>query len=150
MDSEESFLTEKLMIAYMRGDKCSSINSYYCPEAEDIDSIKYLYSDYHPKKIDSCPERASCLLKILQTLLEGIVHLRDRSLSHRDLKPDNILLSNDYVSKIIDFGSGCHQKQFRGKAEGAMMKGLSTKCKNWVILVFTNATYNIHYSTLEK
>ena len=31
-------------------------------------------------------------------------HLKSHNIMHRDLKPQNILVSNDYILKITDFG----------------------------------------------
>ena len=44
--------------------------------------------------------------KLLKQLLEGVHHLHERKILHRDLKPDNVLVSfaDDYVAKICDFG----------------------------------------------
>jgi len=38
-------------------------------------------------------------------IARGICYLHKKRMIHRDLKPDNILISNDYEVKICDFGS---------------------------------------------
>jgi serine/threonine-protein kinase 24/25/MST4 len=41
--------------------------------------------------------------RIMRELLEGLATIHDLGLSHRDIKPDNILLTADGSVKIIDF-----------------------------------------------
>jgi len=36
--------------------------------------------------------------------MNGIQSVHKQGLAHRDLKPDNLLLSNEFVLKITDFG----------------------------------------------
>ena len=44
-------------------------------------------------------------------VVSGLFYLHDeRSLVHRDLKPDNILVSGDGLLKIIDFNVACSTK----------------------------------------
>ena len=46
--------------------------------------------------------------KVMKSLLEGVHYIHERHVIHRDLKPDNILLSRDEKYcldvKIVDFG----------------------------------------------
>ena len=43
--------------------------------------------------------------EIIRGICEGLHHLhKEKQIYHMDLKPDNILLDNDMVPKITDFG----------------------------------------------
>ena len=41
---------------------------------------------------------------ILQQLLRGVAHVHACGLMHRDLKPDNVLITGEGVVKLADFG----------------------------------------------
>ena len=45
------------------------------------------------------------LLKLFMPLLDGLAHVHAQGISHRDIKPDNILISADGQPILIDFGS---------------------------------------------
>jgi serine/threonine protein kinase len=42
---------------------------------------------------------------LLERVLAALAYLHDRGIYHRDIKPGNILISNDGVPALIDFGS---------------------------------------------
>ena len=42
---------------------------------------------------------------LLERLLDALAHLHDRGIYHRDIKPGNILISNEGIPTLIDFGS---------------------------------------------
>ena len=41
---------------------------------------------------------------ILRSVVEGVEFMHEQNLVHRDLKPENVVLGNDGIWKIIDFG----------------------------------------------
>ena len=50
-------------------------------------------------------------LDIFKQLVEGVEYLHRNDIIHRDLKPDNVLISNEYGSRLIklcDFGLSKH------------------------------------------
>lgn len=57
------------------------------------------------KEMEPCPVEAD-LLKILYDVLLALLHLHERRVVHRDIKPDNILLGGECgnVVKLCDFG----------------------------------------------
>ena len=46
-------------------------------------------------------------LTVIEKITEGINWLADNYVCHRDIKPDNIMMSEKRVPKIVDFGSCC-------------------------------------------
>ena len=46
-------------------------------------------------------------LRLLRILVETLMYIHSKGILHLDLKPDNILVSNQGNPKIIDFGIGC-------------------------------------------
>ena len=68
--------------------------------------------------MEYCPQSLLCLIKRKKRikesiaaryfwgLIEGLEYLHKKGISHRDIKPDNILLDGANNLKIIDFGLG--------------------------------------------
>ena len=60
------------------------------------------------------------ILKIALDVAEGLNAAAAISLIHGDVKPENILLDNNGVAKVVDFGLA----QFKATAEGGTAKGI--------------------------
>ena len=45
---------------------------------------------------------------VLLNILQGLRHLVSQKIVHLDLKPSNIIVSRNYITKIIDFGEAYH------------------------------------------
>jgi serine/threonine protein kinase len=37
-------------------------------------------------------------------MMNGLHYLHQKGLAHRDIKPENLLLSNEFILKLVDFG----------------------------------------------
>lgn len=79
-------------------DKCFCMALELCEAGELFDIV------YYTGKLDE---------KLARTMFRQIAHgiraLHNANLAHRDIKPQNVLLTSDFVIKIADFGSS---KQF--------------------------------------
>lgn len=102
--------------------------------------MNYFYSDYHHKKItDFNTTKLKNYFRVFTPLCEGLLFLRWSGVSHRDLKPDNILLSKNNIPKIIDFGSGCHNRFFHTSAnQHAFLKVINNERNFFLTIVQTN------------
>ena len=69
----------------------------------------YFILDYYPKGdlakfLNHKPLKEKYCRKYMKQLAEGLEYLLNKDILHRDLKPQNILLTNEYNIKITDFG----------------------------------------------
>ena len=60
------------------------------------------YVKQQNKTYASLPQ--NIVIKFLKQLLSGLKYLHGKNIAHRDIKPDNILLDENYNIKIADFG----------------------------------------------
>ena len=74
--------------------------------------------DYIIKKGNLSEEESSILF---YQLINGLEHIHSKGIAHRDLKPENLLLADNNILKIIDFGLG---HEFLGEGDEL----LKTKC----------------------
>jgi len=62
-------------------------------------------------------------LSIVKQVCEGLKQASEKGIIHRDIKPGNILLANDGITKITDFGIAKIVKQDQGLTSTGMMIG---------------------------
>lgn len=77
-------------------------NYYLYPE----EHTGYILMEFIKGKniIDFLKENPDKLNDIFRQTIEGFVHLENSNILHRDIRPDNILISKEGIVKIIDFG----------------------------------------------
>lgn len=72
-----------------------------CIVMEYVDGIAL---DFHATQHQlSIPQRVA----LLRQVCDGVAHIHQRGVLHRDLAPKNILVTKDGVPKIVDFGLAC-------------------------------------------
>ena len=99
------FVKEGLALA-----KLSHANVVRVLDAGEEGGIPYLVSEFVEGEPLSgvirreAPMPAARAIGMVRPILEGLSHLHQKGVLHRDLKPDNILVTPDGGLKIVDFG----------------------------------------------
>jgi serine/threonine-protein kinase len=79
-------------------------NYYLYPElSTGYILMEYIEGDTIENYLQKNPEKIN---DIFTQTISGFLHLEQNGILHRDIRPENILLSNNGVSKIIDLGFG--------------------------------------------
>lgn len=64
------------------------------------------------------PESVSEVVGIFLQVAEGLEHMNSRGFVHADMKPNNILVSDDGTVKIIDLGQSCRLGTIKERIQG--------------------------------
>jgi serine/threonine protein kinase len=72
----------------------------YCQNGELFDYIN---------RRGPLPEKEAA--EIFHQILSALIYLRHQKISHRDVKPENILFHKNGKVKLIDFGFSCYSSQ---------------------------------------
>jgi serine/threonine protein kinase len=84
-----------------------------------IRKIHLLIEYVEGKTLDTYPRfPIPKLVQIFEKIASALVHMHRRRVCHSDLKPNNILLSNRGLVKIIDYGLARIQGEGKGRVQG--------------------------------
>ena len=80
--------------SYFTSDDGPSFLMEYCP-----------LGNLHNYIVKNGPMSEHQIKKVLYHILSALSYLASKGIVHRDIKPDNILLTNDGSYKLCDFGN---------------------------------------------
>ena len=75
----------------------------YIPNG-NLNNYMKKYKSKFSNKNEYIPIKEDFIIKIFKQILNGLKYLHSKSIIHRDIKPDNILLDQNINAKISDFG----------------------------------------------
>jgi serine/threonine-protein kinase len=64
------------------------------------------------------PKSHAEAVRIFHQVAQGLAHMHSRGFAHADIKPNNILVSEDEAVKIIDLGQGCPLNTVKKRIQG--------------------------------
>ncbi|MCG8407871.1 MAG: protein kinase family protein, partial [Phycisphaerales bacterium] len=105
LDLFSGFLNEiKLLVLSNHPNVVRVFNHYvYRQQRAAFILMEYVNGSEIDEFLDSHPERAS---EVFEQTIDGFAYLEKLGVLHRDIRPGNILVTNDGLCKIIDFGFG--------------------------------------------
>lgn len=96
------------------------VNIISCIDYFNENSTYYIVMPYVPLSLAdviynfSTPVSINIVKNLSKQLLTGLNHLHSLGITHRDLKPRNVLLTQDGVCKICDFGQAYQSSYLAG------------------------------------
>ena len=124
-ESKKTFLKESSLLQQLREKQNRTIAKFFglCTDPYAI-MMEYVYFDFNPFGIDKKVSSLRDLLvfideqqledtfsnfqvRIAQDIAHGLAFLHDNDIAHRDLKPDNILVANEYYAQLTNEDERC-------------------------------------------
>ena len=124
-ESKKTFLKEASLLQQLREKQNRTIAEFFglCTDPYAI-MMEYVYFDFNPFGIDKKVSSLRDLLvfideqqladtfsnfqvRIAQDIAHGLAFLHDNDIAHRDLKPDNILVANEYYAQLTNEDERC-------------------------------------------
>jgi serine/threonine protein kinase len=68
----------------------------------------------HMGKALGCSSYGETLDRVLESLLQVLMHVHEHKIVHRDIKPSNLLVSNNHTLVLMDFGSAADLEPMGG------------------------------------
>lgn len=129
-----------LVMEYIKGeDLMTFIDRIWGRDDDDDTNVK--------KKTDA--EICDLLISIIKDVCEGLLHMNKHGLIHRDMKPENILITDNYQPKIVDFGLSCKTYNQVQKDDIKWLEKTDTQVHEVKETVEMEKTKNVIYCSAE-
>lgn len=104
----KTFLQEIKILYRLNHRNIVRIFNYYIYEKAwtGIILMEYVEGQNIAEYLESCPPWDKIIDDVFMQLVDGFLHIEANGIIHRDIREGNILIANNGVVKIIDFGLG--------------------------------------------
>jgi serine/threonine protein kinase/Tfp pilus assembly protein PilF len=103
-EEEKRFLNEAQAAAALNHPNIATIHEIDEFEGDTYIVMEYVEGENLKEKINSGPIKIDKAIDIAIQVAEGLQHAHKKEIVHRDIKSDNIMLTEDGQVKIMDFG----------------------------------------------
>jgi serine/threonine protein kinase len=105
-DFKERFMKEAMQLARFQHRNIVQVMEYFEENNTAYMVMEYLNGQTLKEKVQANgPLSAELSQKIIASILDGVEQLHQAGMLHRDIKPDNLIITNEGRIVLIDFGS---------------------------------------------
>ena len=104
----EKFLDEARLLAQFRNtSEIVDVLDFFTENGTAYMVMEYLEGRVTPGSAERTrrPPAVWEALSVILPVMRGLAHVHDKNVLHRDISPDNIYITNDKRSKLLDFGA---------------------------------------------
>ncbi len=121
-DFKERFVKEAMQLARFQHRNIVQVMEYFEDNNTAYMVMEYLNGQTLKEKVQAKgPLSAELSQKIIASILDGVEQIHKAGMLHRDIKPDNLIITNDGRIVLIDFGSARAYSDEKTIAQTAMV-----------------------------
>ena len=119
LSAKNCFKNELIFINHVKDKCCQFLPQYYQEKDAKIDELTTIHMDIVPWTLENVIRKNPSLssktkLKLIQQLALALYWLSEQRICHRDIKPQNILVTRNMEIRLVDFGSCCSAVSLEG------------------------------------
>ena len=103
-DIRDRFFREAQVYAQINHPNIVSVFDFHSSEDGTYLVLEYIKGNSLAEMINGKPFPLEVSIALISELLDGLKYAHEKGIVHRDIKPDNLLISDDGVVKVSDFG----------------------------------------------
>ena len=121
---EKQFLDEaRTLAAFIGSPNIVRVHSYFEENGTAYFVMEYVRGKSLKQYVESCGGRISWeeTWDLLMPVLEALSEVHSKKIIHRDIKPDNIIITEDGSAKLIDFGAARYRHGEKSRSLTAVL-----------------------------